>query len=319
MKLMYQLLVAQFETTVEAHAMHWIKNLRVNAPMVRDSIATFQSRAETVLILGPGASIQRYADSLRRVQERRDIFLLASPTVMPWLMENGISPDVVIAVDRQDEQWQWVKQSRWRGPVWMPTFGNPKLAEEYATYWFNLTIGKPGYQPLVDACTLTQYDELPSLPSLAHVGGHAFQLSQYLANIGACAFKRCVMIGCDYGYYKGEARVRLTGDHVTETVPEDAITIEGVQTNYKMALYKERLYTTWRVNPMPLYSISHGLLHELPRCTMSNVFAGEFPPDLPPQEKARAHERYLLETLPPILVPELYIPWWKRRKKKPAG
>lgn len=304
---LYDLLRQQWEQTIEAHATHWVLNLRLNAPFVSKNILNYSISREkkTCCIFAAGASLEQYEDRIHRLKQKSEVFIIASPTVIPWMMKHNCAPDIVIAVDKHENMYSWLKLSDWNGPVILPTIGNTKVASHYDIWWFNITMGRPGYIPLIDAVTKVQYPELPSFPSLGHVTAHALQIMIELVFAKRANFERYVLCGADYGYWNDKARIPIINETEVNIDPTEMIEINGVKTNYKMALYKERLYAFWEANPIPLYSLSDGLLHEIPKVSLYDILASRFPFPTKKEAIAKYHMEYLTKTLPESILPKM--------------
>lgn len=316
MRQFYELLRTQYEVTIESQATGWMRNLRLNAPYVRHDIREFRTgRAETCVIFGAGASLLQWQDQLRALRDER-FFVVASPTVVPWLKrEARLEPDLVVAVDAHDDMRMWLSEAQWRGPVFVPTYGNPGLAKDFPCYWFNISTAKPGYHPVLDAVITTQYPELLNVPSLGHVTGAALQLMMLLTDAGNTAFKRFVLAGADYAYWQGRARIPLPHDNHVNNVIRETLTIGGMVSDHKMPFYKERMLTLLRANPHAVYALGGGLLDgDVATVTLDAVMTDRWPHPKTLDEKVRAHERYLLQDMPQALVPALIMhnPWWRR-------
>lgn len=310
MRQFHELLLGQYETTIEAHFSVWVKNLRDNAPYIKKNVLDLpKPQSDTCVLVGPGPTIAEIKD----INRLNKFYVMASPTVLPWMTEQGLKADLVVAVDRSAEMWYWIRKAEYKGQVAVPTFGNDEVAKNCDCYWFNILNGKPGYLPVIDAVVRTQYPELPQLPSTGHVGGAMFQLAMMLNHFGKAAFKRVVLVGFDYGYPDGKARVPITGSHPTETLNQDElVTLDGKLTNYKMAMYKERMLMLFRSNPIPVYQIGGYALNAVPSVSIANALRGTYPAPRSKGDWVREHERYYLQEMPRVLLPALMLPWWKR-------
>lgn len=312
MVLFYRLLQAQYEVTIESQAPKWIANLRHNAPHVKNDVSTFRTgRAETCMIFAPGASLTQYEEQIKTFRGE-DVFIVGTPTVVPWMMDHKIPPDIVVAVDAHDDMHKWLKASRWRGPVLIPTTGNPKVAAEYPCWWFNIRTGKPGYVPLVDSVIFTQYPELSEIPSVGHVTGAALQLMFGLAHQGNANFQRFVLAGADYSYWHGLARVPLPEEgHVNNVVHGDTVTMDGYKTDTRMPFYKEKLGALLMENPQfPVYLLGGGMVSDFARPMSfrelhTAIAHNHFPAQYTNEMVRSAYMRYYLETMPAVLLPEL--------------
>ena len=316
-RLLYELLLTQYETTMESQAGGWVLNLRRNAPYVHHSVAEFGTgNAETCLIFAPGASLSQYEKRIRELDNPSEFYIVGCPTALRWMMQNKIKPHCVFAADRHDDTYRWLNESRWRGPVIMPTSGNPKVAAHFDTFWWNDRTSRPGYKPLIDAVVQTQYPELPSFQSMSHVTGATLQILMELTHAGKTKFKRFVLVGADYSFWHDMPRLPLTedGSSPNESLPEQIAVIDGIKTDYRMIFYIDRMNALMRANPqMWVYSFSEGLL-KAPYVGMSDLLHHTYPLPRTEKELIATQEEFLLETMPTILLPLLIdeIPLWKR-------
>ena len=295
--------------TLDTWGEMWIANLRHNAPQMKHTIREFRTgKQETCLIFAPGASLTQYEQRIKELRDNRNFYIVGTPTPLKWMMAHGLSPDCLVVADSQPAQYNLIKDSRWRGQILAPITTTPQIGREYdPVYWFNVKHSKPGFTPIQDMVSETQYPELPRFPSVSCVTNVALQLMMHATRMGRTAFKRYVLVGTDYGYWRGMPRVP-NGLHTAEIPQNDLIEIDGRQTNYNMAFYKERLYMLLLGNPEAMvYTLSDGILTELRHLSYQQLRMETYPPQLPLAQLQEAYRKYLLETMPGVLIPAMKI------------
>jgi len=294
-----QLLAAQLERTLESNLNDWLHNLRYNGSQVKKSVWEIPvSKAKTCLIFGPGASLRKWEN---RIHELHDSgYIVATPSVLPWMIRHDIVPDLVVAVDKSKKMQDWIELAEWDGPVAASTYADPSLGQNN-TYWFNISIlpMKDGlWQTPLDDIVSGMMDDIPTFPSLACVTNMALYLMVGLVFKKLAKFERYILVGTDYGFWKDLERVPIVGDKYANAPSESVVKIDGVLTEYKMALYAERLYTFLAAESPKIYSMSEGILKDIPYMSLDDILAKKYPSQ---PNWNNVHERYFMEVLPAII------------------
>lgn len=299
----------QKNKTLEAFFDIWWKHIRENIPYIKQSLAEIPiKKHETVYIFAPGASLSQYENRIHMLQSHG--LIIGTPTVLHWMYAHDIIPDIVVAVDSSEEMEEQIAASGYDGPIIAPVTVCNGIAKR-DTYFMVIImdhVQKIGdkIQPAndIDACMLSMFRELLFFLSLGHVTAAALQTLVTLAMHRCWTPQRFVLVGADYGYWRGYGRVSKTGDAMPKQ-PDEKITIGGIDTDYKMAIYKARLYQYWAAVTPNLYTLSDGLLHEIPHMSFDDLLQNRFPQPLGKEAAQEAYRKYVMETFPQEVLPQI--------------
>ena len=281
--------------------------LRAEVNQIQD-LGYMRKNVDTVFILAPGASLSMYQDMLPALESRG--YVLVSPTVMPWLgHQTGAWPDGVVVVDGNPASVEYARMSgiaENSGAVLMMTpEAPPQMPVVFGrerTYWFRTSIpgphGEPDWEPYAVFQGLLCQVIKTRIVQLGCVTNMMVALALALRDYAGWQFKRIVLVGADYGYWNGLARVPFDGSNKLQPFdPENrsnflmpSLMNPGLEmwTDRRMARYKASLMLVWMQSKEPIYSMSHGILDELPQVTADNVLADAYPEY--PNEK-EVHDR----------------------------
>jgi hypothetical protein len=246
-------------------------------------------KKRTMFILAPGASLTMYKDWLPRMKETG--YVLASPTACPYLVKQaGVTPDLVMVVDAHPASVGMVELSgahldphcqlvmSLEAPPTMPTlFGRDR------TYWVRTAM--PGPDGSLDWEPYSVFQNLLAglvrvrIAQMGCVTNMMIGLTMALHEYAGWEWDRIVLVGCDYGYWKGWSRVPLDGsakmvkfDKTCKSNMKD-----GMWSDRRMVRYKGSLLMMWLQARMNIWTMSHGILREFPRITPRQIDSGKWP------------------------------------------
>lgn len=283
------------QRTIDANFIPWTSNVGLNLrsgkgrPLAEFTLPEDRKK-ETIFIVGPGASMSQYRDNLPKLRDVGTIVM--QPTAYPWMHEIGLEPDVLMTVDRMDDQPRLLKGSTC--PVIAATLAHPKVAE-YDPYWFmvyqgNGTKSDPrwGQYNLIMHHLHREALGAHGHTSLGDVTNMAVQMFSDVIR-GEAPFenwpaKRIVLVGVDRSYWHGYERLKSfnTGEELPPVGDRaSVINFRGVGSATSMVFYMMWLYEWWRMYPeIPLYRLDHGIMREIPFVGLSRILAGKWPKPL---------------------------------------
>jgi hypothetical protein len=251
---------------------------------------------DTAFVFAPGASLRQYEDEIWKLKGKG--LVIGTNSCIHWMLEHGLEPDFVVAVDRQEEIVEDMKV--WGGPVVCPTNVHPGLSRQNDCYYFNVYIAdwnKLGMMPHpIDVFYHVTYPGLWGVISVGHVTGLVLPILEQMNRLESTKINRVVLIGADYSYWKGMGRVpRRPGEGYPSAPDEEGrILWKGHMTNYKMLLYKARLFSYWQDDcPFSLYSMSKGIMPEIPGVTFDDLLAGKYPLPLTKKQITEICDQFL--------------------------
>ena len=273
------------QKTVETDFALWTTNIGVNSRNLgndRKPLSQFwlhDSRNKDVLvIIGPGASMRQYADKLHAL--RRECTICTVPTALQWTIRHGLYPDFVVMQDSRQKRWLFKGVT---APVLAPTTGDPGILEDFDCYLFTLMHGNGLIDPVFGSYNewslLIDSDLDGGVYSMGCVHNMAVELVLMLKESGQLRWKRIVFLGCDFGGWNGLIRVPMDGGDDWQTNDDGDewwIHWNGFWTDPRMIWYKWKLLRMWARTEAPIYSLSHGLLHEFPSVTFDHALTGKF-------------------------------------------
>ena len=287
------------QKTAETMMPSWLRNMRLNAPYVEKDFTKLPDvleqniSADTVFVFAPGPSLSQYEGRIHEISG----LVVGTPTVVPWMLANNITPDFVVVVDTHPSMSKLL--SDYKGPiVCPPTIDHAIVSLPNEKYWFRLLMGTDGTQEDPEFgwwnfVTHKMWDNLSAgFVSLGCVTNMAVAMSYDFLAKRVFRGRRVVLMGADYAYWKEWSRVSPDGKMRPRPLEIDAMEWGGFQTNARMVYYAWALYRLWRATNMPLYSMSEGILKELPGVTFDEVLAGQYPDRLDPDEIQERTDRF---------------------------
>lgn len=293
--------------TFETNYRKWLRNVGENRELgtSRTPLSKFKlpdgRNKDTLIIVGPGASMKQYENDLWQLRTYATICQL--PTGNRWVREHRLYPDYMVVQDSAQHPAQLEGN---KAPLLAPTTIGPELAKANWThlYLFTLLIGRGLGDPIFG-----QYNEFSLLidsdldggvGSMGCVTNMAVELAIMLGKSGQLNFKRIVLLGCDYAGWNGFMRVPVFGGdefpHI-DTAPDDVkhewVKWQGYDTDPRMILYKWYLMRLWARSEAPIYSMSHGILTEFPSVSFEQVVTGKWPKAKRYPSKRRIDEMFL--------------------------
>ena len=264
---------------------------------------------DTVIVVSPGASLKLYQDRLHELSEVATICVV--PTAMGWLKKQGLSPDFVVVADPNAAQHLLLREAENDAPVLAATISNPGILAENDIYWFSLLLGNGSNDPKEnelfwwDGPMKDMENDIGFLlPSLGCSTNTAVKLILSMREAGISNAKRIVLLGCDYSAWNGYRRAPGL-DHIDEWPKLVDKTYwykwEDEWSDARMVIYKLVLLRLWAQSQAPIYTMSHGILHEFPRVEIDGVMAGEYPDNISWREisdKINVFEAYFAKHFP---------------------
>ena len=264
---------------------------------------------DTVVIVSPGASLKLYQDRLHELSEVATICIV--PTALGWVKKQGLNADFVVVADPNPSQHLLLKEAENDAPVIAATISHPGIAIENDVYWYSLLLGNGEDDPKDNELFWwdvpvrdLENDIAFLIPSLGCSTNTAVKLVQEMRSSGWSNAKRIVLLGCDYSSWDGYERVPGL-DHVFEWPEIDFskgwFRWEGRWTDARMVIYKLVLLRLWAQLHAPIYTMSHGILHEFPRVEFDNVMSGEYSDNLSWREiyeRIDTFEAYMAKNFP---------------------
>jgi len=286
----------------------WLNNVRLNIPQINETYVGHQlndglARAakrvnsEQVFVFAPGASLKQYEPFMEEIAAElpKHGLIVASPTVLPWMRRFGLEPDILVAADPNPNQADPIIKTG--GPKDMLLICPPIISRELVTqfkrknvYWYNSVImDETGGIEDNDYSTIMLMLLKPLRQFVVQAGSVTNQVVLALRSAidsSTLNASRIVLVGADYGYWKGLARVPfyeqnddgtwVEGTYREAVIEPDHIEWDGMSTNRRMVLYKRSLLYFWWVSMTPIYSCSEGILHELPYVSMWDILKDQY-------------------------------------------
>lgn len=263
---------------------------------------------DTVVIISPGASLKLYQDRLHELTDVATICVV--PTALGWVKKQGLNADFVVVADPNAAQHILLKEAENDAPVLAATISDPGIAVHNNVYWYSLLLGNGEDDPKNNE--LFWWDvpvrDLESdigflIPSLGCSTNTAVKLVHEMRSSGWSNAKRIVLLGCDYSSWEGYERA--PGLYREEEWPKINIAKffewEERWTDARMIIYKLVLLRLWAQLHAPIYTMSHGILHEFPRVEFDDVMSGEYSDNLSWREiyeRIDTFEAYMAKNFP---------------------
>lgn len=263
----------------------WANNMGANWQYVKkdheDVTAGFAEwvTQSNVVIFASGASLSRYNGQINKLNENS--IIVATPTNVPWLIHEGVRIDFVVIADSHPSMMEKLKD--YDGPIVCPPTVDKSIGEaKNQKFWFKLLMGNGQKDdPTYGIWNLMMHGMFPDIKS-GYLAEHACVTNLALAIVGYFMYsrkllgKRIILAGADYAYWKDWARIDVKLR--PRPMDIDLMDWEGYQTNARMVVYKDRLLNIWaQIQGIPLYSMSEGIIHEIPQITLENVLSDEYP------------------------------------------
>lgn len=272
----------------------WAKNMAINYPHVKkpysDVVEMFPEivTQRNVMIFASGPSLSRYEGKLHKLNDIAVV--IASPTNIPWLIDQGVRVDMCVVVDSHAGMWQKIK-GVYEGPIVCPPTVHPGINDlPNPVYWFKLLMGTGqsddpqfGLWNLIMNGIFGDKLQYGFLASAACVTNMAFLIASDFLFQRIFIGDKIILAGADYAYWKGFSRIENPLRPRPNEV--DLMEWEGMPTNARMVVYKYALYQAWmKVVGLPVYSMSDGILSEITNVTLDQILNDDFPKYPEPQE-----------------------------------
>lgn len=195
----------------------WVKNIFSNLYRVNKNNLALKNHPHTdypILVTGAGESLEK---SIAFINENRKfIKILAVDTSISVLMENGIKPDFIIAVDAQIYNFYDFIQAKNEGiPLFFDLTGYPGIPEVVKGQIYPF-ISDFAHTNLLKR--LEKYRLLPEkLPALGSVGLTAIYLSLKITT------NRVYFSGLDFSYKIGKSHANGSPRHISELIKTNRV------------------------------------------------------------------------------------------------
>ena len=245
---------------------------------VTESFGEWTSKSNAV-IFASGASLSRYSGEISKINDSS--IVVATPTNVPWLLDEGVRIDFVVIADAHASMAKKLKG--YDGPIVCPPTVDKAVGElDNEKYWFKLLMGTGQYDdPHFGIWNMMMHGMFPDIKSgylaeLSCVTNMALAIVGYFMYTNKLTCERIILAGADYAYWQDWARID------TQLRPRplevDLMEWEGYQTNARMVVYKDRLLNVWaQIQGIPIYSMSKGIIHEIPEIELQNILDNEYP------------------------------------------
>jgi hypothetical protein len=263
----------------------------------------------TCVIFGAGPSAMQYEKELDWIFKH--CYTIASPTVLPWLSgQCGYYPDVVVNGDPHPILAQYAVSSgaHEHSLLICPPETSPLLPiafQRHKTFWYRLAIPGPendfNWEPYSVFANLLYGTIVTRIAQQGCTGNVAISLALALREFAGWNWDQILLIGFDYGFWKGLQRLPVDGGDPKpyEGTPDarresDIVMLkdengDDLATNQQMVRYKAAAMFGWMDQGLKVWTWSHGSLREFPRPTRDQVRNNDFPPYLAEMEiKKRA-------------------------------
>lgn len=253
------------EKSILEHVPVWAQNMGKNVIWAdKDAFAAPVAWKDTVVLFASGASLSQYAGKLKGINGNATV--VATPSNVEWLKSQGVDIDLVVVMDSHPYMGKWI--SDYYGPVIASTVVDASVSAHRASFYKLYIEGEGMWNAIQNFMFPHVAAGYPA--EFGCVTNVAFAL------ICDMSGKRVVLAGADYGYWKGYARV---ADKLQKADLRDTFKVHGVPTKYEMFLYKDALLRIWSkvANRVPVYSMSEGIVDEIPTVGLQDVLQGNWP------------------------------------------
>ena len=282
--------------TLETFEDRWLKYIEENQGPNRKSLSDFslsdERNKDVIVIVGPGPSILQYQERIRELSDVATICVL--PTALEWSLSQGLYPDFVVI---QDSGYDGISIPG-DCPFIGPTTLQPGLVQAKDMYLFTLLLGGGIFNSWDEYSLRVDSDLDGGITSMGCVTNMAIEVVTLLRGSGQLRASKIVLIGQDFGGWRGLARVPRFGATEPPKIGDKGVTDEwlewnGFQTDPRMIWYKYKLLLLWARTNAPLWSTSHGMLYEIPFVFFERLLRGKFPSGYPGhKEIVRRFEQY---------------------------
>lgn len=263
----------------------WARNMAKNVSLVRLPY-TFApiDWEDTVMVFASGASLSCYAGRYKELNYA-PVSVVATPTNVAWLQSEGVDIDLVVVMDQHPIMAEMLQT--YNGPVIAHPGVDPGIAD-LMTYYYKLYIdGDETWNEVQDAM-------FPMLPS-GYLAEYGCVTNMAFAVAADLSRSRIVLAGIDYSYWHGYARIAESLSPAPDET--DSLLWRGLKTNSRMVSYKDALMALWSMVRMtlPVYSMSEGIVDEIPEVSFDEVIHGHWPPLLTHEEFLEKAEHHIKE------------------------
>ncbi len=364
---MRQYMRARAAATWNHFGAEWLSNVRANIPQiiqptshrfVLDAVKGLPKElidAEQIFIFAAGPSLRRVEANVHKLKGKG--IIVGTPTVLPWMRHHGLEPEWLLVNDSNSQAVIPIEGSGGAGETRLlcpPTIDRRvvKLFPKKNVYWYNSLV--QGEDGTVESAQFSNFMQLLFLPREEEKDYQIPGIEAWVVQAGCCTnqaiilinwmlqsetigAKRIVLMGADYAFWWGLARVPLyqnlkpdsegmlpfynkgtlvrgPSDYLTLGHPPDAMDWDGMQTCRRMVLYKRSLLLYYAATAAPLLSCSQGILTEIPYVGIGAMLNGEYP-DVPGRQAiAVACSGFLDQEFPDWFPMNIPVPTQKKEE-----
>ena len=307
--------------------MHW---MRLNAPLLNedfDCVPKHEAydmekftrpvlRPDLAIVLGSGPSLETYARFLKTFPG----YILCGPSNASACVALGAPPHVVMAIDSgigTVNYLQGIDYNKYKTILITSPTINTEAAKLFTTrLWFlsMIQLGKGAQHPF-NIYQKLLYDNVESWMFQAGctVNAEILQLHMIESWYGK-QFKAIYLLGVDFAFFKGRARVKnykeLPDGTFQETFAEKAVDVpitnlplrraaNGMISDEAMIGYKRSLLTIWQITQQRIYDCSAGIITEMPKCNFqeetTNGYPGATKTYISQEDIFNIYRKYMLE------------------------
>jgi len=239
------------------------------------------------VIFASGPSLAKYTGKINQLNANS--IIVATPTNVPWLQDEGVRIDMVVIAD--SHPGMATKLKGYEGPIICP----PTIAPEVTMlpndiFWYKLLMGNgQGNDPFYGFWNMIQHGMFEKIEygfnaENGCVTNMALAIVYDMMRSRHLLCKRIILAGADYAYTEGWARIESTLR--PKPLDIDAMEYLGYHTNSRMVFYKHRLIQLWeQLKGIDIYSMSEGIITEIPEVTLDDILAKTYPAQ--PTDKER--------------------------------
>ncbi|MBN1799195.1 MAG: DUF115 domain-containing protein [Spirochaetales bacterium] len=189
--------IADDYTVQASFGKKWFTNTLFNLEIAQSSIHTLSPRKK-VIVTGAGPSLDDQITTLKKMRD--DMFLIASDTSLPCLMNYGVLPDLVLSIDCQQVSYHHFLSGYPKGIPLLLDLASPPILTRTADKILFFSSGHP----------FSQYvsQQWRRFPHIDTSGGNVSHAAVSLAEkLGA---EHIYLFGIDFSFPEGKAYARGT-------------------------------------------------------------------------------------------------------------
>lgn len=260
----------------------WASNMGRNVIWAtRDAFSVPIQWKDTVMVFASGASLLRYKGRMKDLNGK--VSVIATPTNYAWLQSEGVDVDMIVVMDSHPIMGKMIED--YRGLVVAATTVDVSVSAHKAHFYKLYVNGETTWNMVQDMMFPYISGGYPA--EYGCVTNVAFALACDLSR------KRVVLAGADYSYWHSYSRI---AEEMTK-VDDPQILWRGVGTDPAMVLYKDALLKIWAnvALSIPVFSMSEGIIDEIPTVTLDDVLNENWPELLTKDEVVKKVSKHIDE------------------------